>query len=241
VHKGRTETAADGLLSLVLDGTYPPGSTLPSEAELAARFGVSRLTMREAIRSLAATRVISVSHGKSSVVSPAHLWSPLDPRLLRARGELTGEPLLLPRRLMEARQILEVGAAEVAAKRRTADQLAAMYDQIQQMQQAHDGTDVRRFVEADLAFHHTIFNAVDNIFLDALYEPLEQVVRRLRTETSAVPAIRLHAVAWHAKIYEQIAAGDSQGAREAMQGHLNQTQDDMEAYLADGDAARAST
>src|SRR4051794_31461764 len=83
---GRAETVADALLQLVIEGTFPPGTTLPSEAELAERFEVSRLTVREAIRSLASTNVIRVQQGRSSVITPAEAWSPLDPRLLQARG-----------------------------------------------------------------------------------------------------------------------------------------------------------
>lgn len=232
---GRTQRAADGLLELVLDGTFPPGSKLPSEAELAERFGVSRLTMREAIRSLAATRVISVSHGKSSVITSADQWSPLDPRLLLARGSVSGDPLLLPKRLIEARRMVEISAAEMAAERRTDEQISLMAGFVDRMQAAHDEGDVPRFVEADLAFHAAIFEAVDNVFVDALFEPLEQVVRRLRAETSAVPDIRLHAIAWHTAILEKVIAGDPAGARESMRGHLFQTEDDMDAYLASSD------
>jgi DNA-binding FadR family transcriptional regulator len=239
-HPGRTQRAADWLLELVLDGTFPPGSKLPNEAELAGRFGVSRLTMREAIRSLAATRVISVSHGKSSVITPADQWSPLDPRLLLARGSVSGDPLLLPKRLIEARRMVEISAAEMAAERRTDEQIAQMAGFVERMQEAHDEGDVPRFVEADLAFHAAIFEAVDNVFVDALFEPLEQVVRRLRTETSSVPDIRVHAIAWHTAILEKVTEGDPAGARESMRGHLFQTENDMDAYLASSDRAEAS-
>jgi DNA-binding FadR family transcriptional regulator len=234
-HGGRTQRAADGLLELVLDGTFPPGSKLPSEAELAGRFGVSRLTMREAIRSLAATRVIAVSHGKSSVITPADQWSPLDPRLLLARGSVSGDPLLLPKRLIEARRMVEISAAEMAAERRTDEHITQMASFVERMQEAHDESDVPRFVEADLAFHAAIFEAVDNVFVDALFDPLEQVVRRLRTETSSVSDIRVHAIAWHTTILEKIVAADPSGARESMRAHLFQTEDDMDAYLASSD------
>src|SRR6478672_1456830 len=80
MRQSRTSVVADGLLTLVLNGTYPAGGPLPSEAELATRFDVSRLTVREAIRSLASTNVIDVQQGKSSVINPADRWSPLDPR-----------------------------------------------------------------------------------------------------------------------------------------------------------------
>lgn len=95
---------AEQLLQLILDDTFPAGDTLPSESELATRFGVSRLTVREAIRSLASTRVIRVQQGRSSVINPASRWSPLDGRLLAARSRAESDPVLLPRRLLEARR-----------------------------------------------------------------------------------------------------------------------------------------
>jgi GntR family transcriptional repressor for pyruvate dehydrogenase complex len=240
MRKGRMDTVADGLLDLVLDGTYGPGSSLPSEAELADRFGVSRLTVREAIRSLASTQVIDVRQGKSSVINPVDRWSPLDPRLLSARGEVSGQPLVLPKRLLEARRTVEAAIAELAAERRSDEQVAQMSVFLERMRQAHRETDLTRFVEADLAFHHVLFEAVDNPFLDALFEPLALVLRTLRRETSSVPQIRAHAITWHGKILEKIADGDPNGAREAMRGHLVQTERDTERYLGDRQAAHAA-
>src|ERR671924_381977 len=112
---GRADVVAEQLLELVLDGTFPVGGPLPSESELAQRFGVSRLTVREAIRSLAPTGVIDVQQGRSSLVNPTSRWSPLDGRLLLARSRLDGDPLLLQRRLMEARRAVEVAIVELAA------------------------------------------------------------------------------------------------------------------------------
>jgi DNA-binding FadR family transcriptional regulator len=229
--KGRTDTVADGLLQLVMDGTFGPGSRLPSEAELADRFGVSRLTVREAIRSLAATRVIDVQQGKSSVINQVDRWSPLDPRLLRARSKASGEPLLLPKRLLEARRTVEVGIAELAAERRGEEHLARLATFVERMREAHRETNVPRFVEADLAFHYTLFEAADNVFLDALFEPLASVLRTLREETSSVPEIRAHAIDWHSLILSKVADGDTDASREAMRGHLIQTEQDSERYL----------
>jgi DNA-binding FadR family transcriptional regulator len=237
---GRAEGVADDLLRLVLDGTYPAGSTLPSEAELAARFQVSRLTVREAIRSLTSTRVIHTQQGRSSVINPPDQWSPLEPRLLRARGQASGEPLQLPRRLMEARRTVEVGIAELAASRRTDEHLSRMAEFIDQMREAHLQTDVDRFVECDLAFHAILFEAVDNVFLDALFEPLASVLRTLRRDTSSVPEIRLHAIDWHARILASVTEADPDAARESMRGHLIQTENDLVHYLGDQKVARAA-
>lgn len=234
MRQSRTAAAADQLLGLVLDGTFPPGGALPSEAELAERFEVSRLTVREAIRTLASTNVIEVQQGKSSIISAPERWSPLDPRLLQARGRATGQPLLLPRKLIEARRTVEVGIAELAAGRRTDEHIGHLYVHLEAMRQAHQQGDVPRFVEADLAFHDTLFRAVDNVFLDAVFEPLAEVLRTLRTTTSSVSQIREHAIDWHGRIMAAVAEADPEKSREAMRGHLIQTEQDSEQYLTDG-------
>lgn len=222
---------AEQLLQLILDETFPAGDALPSESELATRFGVSRLTVREAIRSLASTRVIHVQQGRSSVINPASQWSPLDGRLLAARSRAGSDPLLLPRRLLEARRAVEVAIVELAALRRQESHLERLGRLHEDLVEAHGRDDVRASSEADLAFHGVLFEAADNVFLDALFEPLASVLRTLRRETSSIPEIRSHALDWHAEILRAVAAGDGPGAREAMQAHLVQTEEDLEYHL----------
>jgi DNA-binding FadR family transcriptional regulator len=229
---GRADAVAESLLELVLDGTFPVGAALPSEAELASRFGVSRLTVREAIRSLASTKVIAVQQGKSSIINPVDLWSPLDGRLLKARSRAGADPLMVPMRLLEARRVVEVAIAELAALRRDDTQIAKMKDLQEQMREAHERGDVAACVEADLAFHAVLFEAADNVFLAALFEPLESVLRSVRGQTSSVPEIREHALTRHGLILDAVSAGDSVAAREAMHAHLLQTEEDFETFLA---------
>lgn len=231
MRRTRTDLIADGLLELILDGTHPPGATLPSEALLAERFDASRLTVREALKSLASTNVISVKHGKPSVVNPVDLWSPLSPRLLQARGRSSGDAHLLAKRMLEARRAVEVAIAELAASRRVADHLDQLEGELAKMRSAHRGGDVAEFVEADLAFHNVLFEAADNVLLKALFEPLASVLRTYRQETSSVEQIREHAIEWHGTILKCVAAADPAAAREAMRGHLQQTEDDSDRYL----------
>jgi DNA-binding FadR family transcriptional regulator len=229
--RGRAVDVAEKLLRLVLDGTFPIGEPLPSEADLATRFGVSRLTVREAIRTLASTRVLDVQQGRSSLVNPASVWSPLDGRLLLARTRADVDPLLLPRRLLEARRAVEVAIAELAALRRDAthvEKLSAMHEQ---MVQAHARGDSAAVAETDLAFHGLLFEAADNVFLDALFEPLSSVLRTLREETATVAEFRSHALDRHAAILDAVVAGDARRAREAMQAHLVQAEEDLAEFL----------
>jgi DNA-binding FadR family transcriptional regulator len=228
---GRADVVAEQLLELVLDGTFPVGGPLPSESELAQRFGVSRLTVREAIRSLVPTRVIDVQQGRSSLVNPTSRWSPLDGRLLLARSRVDGDPLLLPRRLLEARRAVEVAIVELAAQRRSEAQLERLRTLHEEMVEGHSRGDATASAEADFAFHTALFEAADNVFLEALFEPLTSVLRAMREETSAVPEFRSHAVDRHAAILRAIEVGDPQAARVAMEDHLEQTEQDVERYL----------
>jgi len=101
----------------------------------------------------------------------------------------------------------------------------------EQLRTAHERGDVAACAEADLAFHGVLFEAADNAFLNALFEPLESVLRTLRGETSSVAEIRAHALARHQAILDAVAAGDSVAAREAMHAHLLQTEEDFEIFL----------
>ncbi|MHA6629625.1 FadR/GntR family transcriptional regulator [Pseudonocardia sichuanensis] len=235
---GRADVVAEELLQLILDGTFPVGGALPSESDLAGRFGVSRLTVREAIRSLVHTRVLDVQQGRSTMVNPTEKWSPLDGRLLLARSRSGGDPLLLPRRLLEARRAVEVAIVELAAVRRRETHLERMRATHEQMLDGHARGDAVATAEADLAFHAALFEAADNVFLDALFEPLSGVLRAMRQETSTVPDFRSHALDRHAAILRAVEAGDPAQAREAMEAHLQQTEDDVERYL--GTAAGAA-
>lgn len=226
MRRGRADEVADELLDLVTTGVFPVGQPLPSEAELAGRFGVSRLTVREAIRLLSSTRVLHVRQGRPTVVNPADRWSPLDGRLLAARGLASSDPLLLPRRLLEARRTVEVAIAELAAQRRDDSHLARLSEIHAEMREAHARGDVEAATEADLAFHDLLIEAADNVFLAALFEPLSSVLRALRRQTSGVSEIREHALDRHAAILQAVVDGDARRAGDAMRAHLVQTEDD---------------
>ena len=214
-----------------MGGTFPVGQPLPSEAELATRFSVSRLTVREAIRLLASTNVIQVRQGRSSVVNPPTLWSPLDGRLLIARSRVESDRLLVARRLLEARRAVEVAIAELAAIRREQSHVEGLTRAHEAMIEAHARGDVEAATEADLAFHGLLFEAADNVFLTALFEPLASVLRTLRRQTSAVEDIRAHALDRHAAILQAVVLRDAAAARDAMQDHLLQTEEDTAQYL----------
>ena len=217
------DEVAGQLLAMVTDGHHPPGSRLPPEAVLAEQTHVSRLTLREAVRVLRDKGVLSVEHGRGTFVNPPARWVALDPALLRSRAALEGGSAQSARQITETRRIVEVGAVELAAQRRTEVHLVHLRASIERMRQSHEGGDVVAFSAADIDFHDGLMTAARNPFLAALLQPIKALVHEVRLHTSLEPQMRLVAIAAHAAIFEAVAAGDQEAARRTMTEHLVET------------------
>jgi GntR family transcriptional repressor for pyruvate dehydrogenase complex len=213
------------LLQEIVDGGYPPGSPLPPEWELAEREGASRLTIREAVRVLRQKSVVRVMRGRGTFVQPRERWSPLDPVVLGALAQAPDGITAQINALLEARTLVEVGAAELAAARRGDDDLAAMSAAIGQMRAA--GGDVDQFVEADLAFHEAVMAAAGNAVIAALYGPITQLLYDTRLRTSRDEVARGHALVAHERILAAINRQNPGQAAWAMRDHLAQTGEDF--------------
>jgi GntR family transcriptional regulator, transcriptional repressor for pyruvate dehydrogenase complex len=219
------------LLTRIIDGRYPPDSALPPEGDLAREAGMSRLTIREAVKTLRAKNVVRVERGRGTYVNPVDQWTALE-ALVRAtvhRESATGRTL--PERLIEVRRIVEVGAAELAAERRTDEDTARLEAQLAEMAAADEAGDVDAFVAADLAFHQTVLDAAGNGLIAALLGPLSRLLVPARRQTSEFDDIRRHALDYHAAIVEAIRASDPEEARRAMHDHIEQTQEDLRVYV----------
>lgn len=221
----RTQDAVDQLLDAVIDGTLTAGAPLPPEGELAVDFGVSRLTMREAVRLLQAQGVIVQVPGSRHRIAPTAEWTGMDAVVRHARTSDQREQSSLE--LLEVRMMIESGAARLAAARRTDADIAALEDSLHRMAQHHEAEDVEAFVSADLEFHDAIVRAADNRILIAAIRPLTTMLEATRGETSAVAEIRDHALVDHRIVLDAIRAGDAVAARDAMAKHMQQTRDDL--------------
>jgi DNA-binding FadR family transcriptional regulator len=229
--KNLSSDLAEALLNAVLDGHFPPNTALPNEAELAEMSGTSRLTVREAIQSLATKNVLSVQQGRGTFVNPPQDWSPYEPVLLIARAAHNGNQVQLPKQLIEARRVVEVAVAGFAAQRRSDEQLDAMETALRGMRKAHASDDVEAFVAFDIAFHDAVMTAAANPFLSSIFDPIRQILRLARRQTSAFYAEREHAIEQHAGIYTAVLAGDPKAARAAMNAHMDQTEEDFDTFV----------
>lgn len=211
------------LLSAVADSTYPPGTRLPSEGLLAEWAGVSRLTLREAVKVLRDKRVLRVEQGRGTFVNPPVQWAPLDPALVASRSVLEGDLAQTAVEVTEARRVVEVGAAGLAAQRRTEANLADLRAAIDEMVEAHQRDDVRAFSAADLDFHDAVMTAAGNPFLAGLLEPVMALLREVRVSTSMDRDARVSGIRAHEEILAAIAAADEATARDRMNEHMTQT------------------
>jgi GntR family transcriptional repressor for pyruvate dehydrogenase complex len=221
---------ADRLLDRILSGAIKGGSALPPETEIAAEMNASRLTVREAIKVLQAHNIVQVRRGIGTFANLPEQWTSLD-AIIRgvARGIGAEE---IPLRLLEARQMVETGAAELAATRHRAAHITAMQESIDLMVARRDLEDVAAFTTADIAFHDAVLTASGNPFIPALLNSLAPLLYSTRRETSEIPQIRDHAIEHHRRILAAIESGDAELSRRTMTEHLAQTFDDYEHYLA---------
>ncbi|WP_030154566.1 FadR/GntR family transcriptional regulator [Glycomyces sp. NRRL B-16210] len=225
----RTHEVVEQLLDAFIDGSIRTGEPLPPEGVLADDLGVSRLTLREAVRLLQAQGVIVQVPGRRHRVAPVAEWSGLEAVVRHARS--AGERERSSLELLEVRMMIETGAAQLAAMRRSEDDLAALRYEIGRMRAAHERTDVAAFVEADLEFHEVVLRSAENRILVAALRPLTALLTETRSETSAVFEIREHAIAEHEAVAAAIESGDPVAARDAMASHMDQTRGDLVEYV----------
>ncbi len=225
VRSGLSEQVADRLLQDIVDGVYPSESRLPPEPVLAEEAGVSRLTLREAVKSLGQRGVLRVEQGRGTFVNPTARWLPFDPQLLSTLVRRDHELAL---RLTEVRSIVEVGAAALSARRRGTESLREMRSALDRARAAHEVQDAVSFSRADIDFHLAVLRSVDNDFVPALLAPVDAGLREIRLQTSQDHAVNTRALEMHNRIYEAIRKRAPRSAADLMARHLEETR----AYIA---------
>lgn len=198
----------------VFGGRLKPGDFLGSENDLAERFGVSRITARDALRSLSATGIVEIRQGAGggARIAEGNLDYFADALALQFRlaGVGTDETL-------SAQSAIEGMAAELAARHRTRQDLERMASAIEEA--SHLVDDPTAFTEASLRFHLAVAEASHNRALVALLRALRHIVWPTENE-STTREIATRVLDVHRAIHERIAARDGNGARMAMIEHL---------------------
>lgn len=209
-----------------------PGQQLPSEADLAEQFGVSRLTVREALKVLSGRGLVELHRGKRAVVrepDPTVLSDYLTVALRRdPRGMLE---------LLEIRQALEGLAASSAAKGSSRAGISAIEAAISDMEAAldPDGGSQDAYYESDVAFHEALALASGNRMLAFILEGLAGALHQTFRWSAAGRRARGGSVEAtldaHRSICELVTAGDAAGASKAMRLHLKEAEADLKFAL----------
>jgi GntR family transcriptional repressor for pyruvate dehydrogenase complex len=190
-----------------------PGDRIPPERQLVRQLGVSRSSMREALRVLSSLGLLEVREGRGTFVAEG------DGRLLNQAlmvSALVGGPTA--HELHEVRAHVEPFAARLAAQRAGPEHRAEIEACLARQAAALDSVD--RFLEADLAFHLAIAQAAQNRFLVQLLRTIRALnTARMATLLAARADMRLR-YEEHRTIYRGIAAGDPAAAEAAMDRHM---------------------
>jgi GntR family transcriptional repressor for pyruvate dehydrogenase complex len=198
---------------LIEGGALGPGDRLPPERELALHVGVSRPSVRAGLRALAAMGVVQSRHGAGTFIrgGPPMLGSEPLSFLAALHGFSRDE-------MFEARRVLEVGVAGLAAERATGDQLATISEEITGMYASMD--DPQAFLVHDIRFHRAVAAASGNPILASLVEMVSAIFYEQRRKTAANGRDLKEAADLHRTLYNALRQRDPERARRAMDDHL---------------------
>ena len=214
-HEGKIHgSVVEAIGRWILGGTYAPNDLLPREDDLAVELGVSRTSIREAVKVLSAKGLLQARRRVGVRVRDRDDWNLLDPQVLSWHPDVGRDETLITS-LIEARRIIEPAAAALAAQRATAADLA-------HIEQAYLGmernlrTNLEACCEADLKFHVSVVAASHNVVLKGLTGTIEAALRATFAITNRrLASAQSRALSAHRAVLECVRMRDADGARAA--------------------------
>ena len=203
---------ADALERAILAGELKPGDLLPSERDISTQRGVSRSVVREALGRLASLGLVRSVHGSGTrVEAPSSRPVTVGYRRLLTRPDFRLEDLAA------VRMPLETTIAALAAARRTAEHLARLEEA--QKALGNPRGSLEGHVRADLDFHAALADATGNPLFQVVLAPIVELLVESRRRTLGRYGADL-AHRHHARILEDVRAGDAEAAARAMREHI---------------------
>jgi GntR family transcriptional repressor for pyruvate dehydrogenase complex len=215
---------SEHVAALIKDGKLAAGVKLPAERDLCERFGVSRTVLREAMRLLEQRGLVEVHHGRGAFVAQKGM-----PTALATVSEYLQNEALSFDEVVESRRHLEVYIAQLAAERRSEEDVATLADRIRAMEQNLELTD--EFLQEDLRFHAELARASKNRINELWLQPILQVLIATRRTISSMRPVRQRVLVCHQAIFEAVRDRDRERAGAAVEAHIEQ-------FIADTNFAR---
>ena len=206
------EQVFEQLKELIINNEWKKGEKIPSENELAASFGVSRITVRQALQKLTALGLIETRFGEGSFIketAPGISMNQLIPIAYLNENSL--------QEILEYRKVIEGNVAELAAQKASPEEIEKLEEAYKRMEQVKD--DLEKFSKADLKFHLLLANMTGNsliiqtfhIFNDVLDRAFSQIVSK-RGNTAGIY--------YHKLLLEAVKSRISSQAKRIMDEHM---------------------
>lgn len=206
---------------LIHEGRLSPGDRLPSERELCARFGVSRVTVREALRVLEASGLVEIrvgAHGGAFVTSPSNA------RLGEGLADLLKLSPLTAAEVTEARMVFELGIVPLVVERATAEDIAALNEICARQRAALKDQSYSMTLSAE--FHVRVAGCTHNAAIEMLVQSFHgPLLMSLREAQTLAPVMGRRGNSEHQAFVDAIAKRDADAAMQVMRKHLQRTAD----------------
>ncbi|MDR5693986.1 MAG: FadR/GntR family transcriptional regulator [Armatimonadota bacterium] len=212
------EEVASRIQRLILEGRLKPGDYLPPERELAEVFGVSRTSIRDAIRVLELLGLVEPRHGEGTLikeVSPDILTAPLT-TILTAKKALLAE-------LLEVRKMFEPNVARYAALRASPEEIEKLQSIVARQEEKVQRGEVA--IEEDDEFHYTIAKASRNQVTLRVVDVLMDLLRESRERALQIEGRPARSLQGHKRILQAIQRRDGEAAAEAMFKHIEEIEE----------------
>lgn len=222
------------IADLISGGIWKPGDMIPTEKDLAARFGVGRSTIREAVKSLVVIGVLEARAGEGSFVR--------EPTSRLLSGAFRWGLLLSERNLddfVDVRIFVESECAWRAAQAPSDSAVAELFAIHEEMVARQN--DHAQFIEWDNRFHVCIADMAHNTIFTNIASTIQQIVRAWYPVTYSLEGTKAATIREHLRIANAIKAADPSAARDAMTGHLQAASFRLKSYMQQRDATASPT
>ena len=205
----------DQLRQQILSGSWKPGDKLPSENELAAQFGVSRVTVRNALQKLSGLGLLETRFGEGSFIRGPEAGAALNqlvPMLYLGRETL--------RDILTFRRMVEGPICEIACRRATDGEIEQLRQLLGQMERAE--ADLAAFARLDSQFHELLARLTRSRMMQQIYQIIDDAIQSSYKQHARRQSV-LVTLRWYREILAAFEARDSARARQAMEQSLDQT------------------
>jgi GntR family transcriptional repressor for pyruvate dehydrogenase complex len=207
------DDAANKIRQMIFEGVIKPGEMLPSRKELADQFDVGISTIHEAVKSLHSVGLVESRPGKGTWVRKDAMESVIHPSFITNRfGALDVDTIY------EARLMMEVALAELAAKKATPGEIKEIRRAFDAAQEVID--DNEEFARLDWEFHMAIAKAGKNRLIETFYNLSREMLLEFIIDIIKLPTVKEDASAFHRQQVEALERGDVEGSRKAAHDHM---------------------